>query len=55
VGCFNSLKKSAQAFPNTGQQLTQYGHGVGLGDWDGDLDVFVGSLTGKPELWLNAR
>lgn len=30
-------------FADTGQQLTQYGHGVGLGDWDGDgdLDAFI--------------
>jgi Tol biopolymer transport system component len=30
-------------FVNTGQQLTQYGHGVGLADFDqdGDLDAFI--------------
>ncbi len=30
-------------FTDSGQQLTQYGHGVGLGDWDGDgdLDLFI--------------
>jgi hypothetical protein len=30
-------------FVDSGQKLTQYGHGVGLGDWDGDgdLDLFI--------------
>jgi hypothetical protein len=47
----NPLKRYSQVwmndghgyFTDTGQQLTQYGHGVGLGDWDGDgdLDIFI--------------
>ena len=49
------LNDGTGLFVDTGQQLTQYGHGVGLGDWDGDgdLDVFVGSLADRPEIWLN--
>jgi hypothetical protein len=37
------LNDGRGVFVDTGQKLTQYGHGVGLGDFDqdGDLDVFI--------------
>jgi hypothetical protein len=37
------LNDGRGAFVDTGQQLTQYGHGVGLADFDqdGDLDAFI--------------
>lgn len=41
-------------FTDTGQQLTQYGHGVGLADFDGDgdLDAVIGRFRGGAIIWL---
>jgi putative intracellular protease/amidase len=52
------LNDGRGTFTDTGQQLTQYGHGVGVADFDGDgdLDAFINChyFVSPSKLYLNA-